>query len=154
MFVIAIATWIVLSGKFDIFHIVLGILSSLIVAFLSHDLLFYNTDMQKFPLACLRFFCFLPWLIHQVFIANIRLMVLVFHPKMMDLIDPRIMQFKSRLTNPMSHFIFANAITLTPGTVTVHVSLLGDYSVHAIDQLTGEALPGEMEERILRILGK
>ncbi|MFH2067714.1 MAG: Na+/H+ antiporter subunit E [Pseudomonadota bacterium] len=151
-FVIAIATWIVLSGRFDMFHMSLGVMSCLIVSFFSHNLLFYNTDIRRLPSAWLRFLHFLPWLIYQVFVANIHVMYLVFHPHMMDLIDPRIIQFKSRLKHPMSHFIFANSITLTPGTVTVHVSLLGNYSVHAIDALSGEALPGDMEEKISRIL--
>ena len=80
-------------------------------------------------------------------------MYLVLHPRMIELIDPRVIQFKSKLKNQMSHFIFANSITLTPGTITVSVSVLGDYSVHAIDKASGDALPGEMEKKIFYILG-
>ncbi len=81
-------------------------------------------------------------------------MYLVFHPKMMDLIDPRIIRFKSRLNREMSHLIFANSITLTPGTITVFVSIYGDYAVHAIDEQSGQSLPGEMEKRVARIIGE
>jgi multicomponent Na+:H+ antiporter subunit E len=151
-FLVAFVTWIVLSGKFDQFHISLGIISCLLVAFFSHDILFPGVEARKLPGEWFRFLRYLPWLIYQVFIANLHVMYLVFHPRMMDLIDPRMIQFKSRLKNKMSHFIFANSITLTPGTITVYVSLFGDYSVHAIDKSSGEALPGEMEKKILRIL--
>lgn len=151
-FVVAITTWVILSGRFDVFHLFLGVLSSLVVAFFSRNLLFSDADFQRLPGEWFRFMCYLPWLIYQVFIANIHVMYLVFHPNMMDLIDPQIIQFKSRLRTQMAHFIFANSITLTPGTITVHVSPLGDYSVHSIDKVSGEALPGEMEERILRIM--
>jgi multicomponent Na+:H+ antiporter subunit E len=48
-------------------------------------------------------------------------------------------------------FIFGNSITLTPGTVTVFVNVFGTYTVHAIDDRSAEALPGEMESRIARI---
>jgi len=51
-------------------------------------------------------------------------------------------------------FIFANSITLTPGTVTIDVSVHGDYMVHAIDKPSGESLPGEMEERVGRMMGE
>ena len=101
----------------------------------------------------LRFLSYIPWLLYQVFLANIHVMYLVFHPKMMELIDPRIIRFKSTLNNEMSHLIFANSITLTPGTITVNVSIYGNYAVHAIDKKCGLALPGEMEERVARILG-
>ena len=33
-------TWLVLSGKFDFFHLTLGVLSSVIVSFASGDMLF------------------------------------------------------------------------------------------------------------------
>ncbi|MBS3731523.1 MAG: Na+/H+ antiporter subunit E [Desulfobacterales bacterium] len=42
----------------------------------------------------------------------------------------------------MALLIFANSITLTPGTVTVHVSVLGKYTVHAINGKSAETLPG------------
>ena len=54
----------------------------------------------------------------------------------------------------MSLFIFANSITLTPGTITVFVSITGEFAVHVIDEKSGEALPGEMEERVGRLMGE
>ena len=81
-------------------------------------------------------------------------MRLVLHPKMMELIDPKIITFKSRLKSDMSLVTFANSITLTPGTITVYVSVYGRFSVHIIDQASGQSLPGEMEERIARAFGE
>jgi multicomponent Na+:H+ antiporter subunit E len=54
----------------------------------------------------------------------------------------------------MGLFIFANSITLTPGTVTVYVSIYGRYAVHAIDAPSGQSLPGEMERRVAQIFGE
>ena len=152
-FIVAFATWIVLSGKFDLFHLALGIISCLIVAAFSGDLMLSASRKKGLPLQWIRFVLYLPWLLYQVFLANIHVMYLVFHPRMMDLIDPRIMRFKSRLDREMSHLIFANSITLTPGTITVFVSIYGDYAVHAIDQKSGQSLPGDMEKKIAGIIG-
>ena len=99
------------------------------------------------------FIKYIPYILYQVFVANIHIMRLVFHPRMMDLIDPQIITFKSRLKDQMSLFIFANSITLTPGTITVYVSIYGDFTVHCIDRHSGSSLPGEMEENVGKILG-
>jgi multicomponent Na+:H+ antiporter subunit E len=87
--------------------------------------------------------------------ANIHVTYLVFHPRMMDLIDPRIIKFRSKkLKSDMALVTFANSITLTPGTITVDVSLDGDFKVHAIDKASGDPLPGEMEARIAKTFGE
>ncbi|MGD2271223.1 MAG: Na+/H+ antiporter subunit E [Desulfobacterales bacterium] len=153
-FFVALATWVVLSGRFDLFHLTMGIISCLIVASFSGDLMLSDGRKKGLPSQWLRFIQYLPWLLYQVFLANIHVMYLVFHPKMMDLIDPRIIRFKSKLDREISHLIFANSITLTPGTITVFVSIYGDYAVHAIDQQSGQSLPGEMEKRVSKILGE
>ncbi|MFC2162507.1 Na+/H+ antiporter subunit E [Candidatus Altiarchaeota archaeon] len=36
-------------------------------------------------------------------------------------IDPKVVEIKSRLTRPVSLFLLANSITLTPGTLTIDV---------------------------------
>ena len=73
---------------------------------------------------------------------------------MMDLIDPRIIKFKSKLQSDLARVTFANSITLTPGTITVYVTMDGDFSVHAIDKKSREGLPGEMEARIAKAFGE
>ncbi len=153
-FLICFATWIVLSGRFDIFHISLGVIASGIVAFLSYNILVSRRGLEHLPRQWLGFIVYIPWLIYQVFLANIHVMYLVFHPRMIELIDPRIIRFKSTLKKPMSLFIFANSITLTPGTITVYVSITGEYTVHVIDEQSGNALPGEMEERVAHLMGE
>ncbi len=153
-FLICFATWIVLSGRFDAFHIGLGLIACGIVSSLSDTILISRRGLAHLPRRWLGFIAYTPWLLYQVFLANLHVMYLVFHPRMIELIDPRIMRFKSRLKKPMSLFIFANSITLTPGTITVYVSINGDYTVHVIDEQSGTALPGEMEERVARLMGE
>ena len=106
------------------------------------------------PATWFRFLLYLPWLLYQIFLANIHVMRLVLHPRMKDLIDPKIIAFDSKLKSDMARVTFANSITLTPGTITVYVSVYGRFSVHAIDQASGKALPGEMEERIGKVFGE
>lgn len=154
VFVFCFATWVVLSGKFDAFHLGLGVVSCLIVSLLSARIMFPALEAGRLPGQWLRFSLYVPWLLYQIFLANLHVMKLVFHPRVHEVIRPKIITFNSRLTSEMSRFVFANSITLTPGTITVYVSIMGKYSVHAIDDASAEALPGEMEARVASIFGE
>ncbi len=149
-FVIMFAVWILLSGKFDGFHLSLGLISCAIVAYLSSDLLFSPRAQQSRFSQWVRFIRYISWLLVQVFKASFHVTYLVFHPRMMELIDPKIVKFRSHLKRDLALVTFANSITLTPGTVTVYVSVDGDFKVHAIDPASGGPLPGEMETRVAR----
>jgi multicomponent Na+:H+ antiporter subunit E len=153
-FLILFIVWVLLSGKLDAFHIALGIISCIIVTFFSSDLLFPNPQTKGLIQSWLRFLKYIPWLLYQVFLANLHILYVVFHPRMMDLIDPEIIRFQSKTKNEMALLTFANSITLTPGTITVYVSVDGDFQVHAIDKKSGDALPGEMETRVLKTFGE
>ncbi|MDJ0803196.1 MAG: Na+/H+ antiporter subunit E [Desulfobacterales bacterium] len=153
-FCVCMITWLVLSGKFDFFHIALGVVSSAIVSITSGDMLLKAHRIGGLPGNWIRFIAYIPWLLFEIFRANLHVMRLVFHPRMMDLIDPRMVRFQSQLDDEMARFILANSITLTPGTITVFVSIYGIFTVHAIDKASGEGLPGEMETRVAAIRGK
>lgn len=153
-FIIMFVLWIVLSGRFDAFHLGLGLVSCSIVAYISGDLLFYSPRVKGLFVSLMRFARYIPWILYQIFLANLHLLYLTFHPRMMDLIDPKIIKFRSKLKSDLALVTFANSITLTPGTITVSVSINGDFSVHAIDKASGEPLPGEMEARIAKTFGE
>ncbi len=145
-----IVIWFLLSGKFDVFHLTLGIISCAMVAYFSGDLLFTSPRINDLPGSWIRFVRYVPWLLYQIFLANLHVLYLTFHPKMHDLIDPKIIEFQSKLQSDLSLVTFANSITLTPGTITVSVSGNGEFQVHAIDKKSCEGLPGEMESRIAK----
>ncbi len=155
-FLIMFVLWILLSGKFDVFHLSLGIISCALVSYFSSDLLFphFNMSLGKLIIAWTRFALYIPWLLYQIILSNLHLLYLAFHPRMMELIDPQIIRFKTRLRSDLSQLTFANSITLTPGTITIYVSSDGYFRVHVIDVKSGESLPGEMEERIARAFGE
>jgi len=151
MFTGLFCLWIVLSGKLDWFHLSLGLISCLIITIISKDLVFPHSHINGFWYSIVRFLGYIPWLLYKIFLANLNVLFLVFHPKMMERIDPRIFKFQSRLHKDLALVTFANSITLTPGTITVYVNVNGTFTVHALDQKSREALPGDMEKRIARV---
>lgn len=153
-FLVLFGTWIVMSGKFDLFHLALGVLSSGLVALLSHDLLFAERQRyhgNRFS-EILRFCRYSLWLFWQIVLANIHVTILALSPKaLIREIDPHIITFRTRLKTDFAKFVLANSITLTPGTVTIRVH--GDlFYVHAISRkaagdLASESV-NEMERRV------
>lgn len=148
------ATWVALSGKFDLFHLSLGVISCGIVSIISSDLLITAPSLKAMPGLWLRFLGYMPWLIKEIVLANIHLLKLVFHPRLHEKINPQIIEFRSRMKDDMALVTFANSITLTPGTITVSLSIFGDFVVHAIDDASAEPLPGEMEKRVAAVFGE
>jgi len=128
-FIIMCGTWVLLSGKFDAFHLSLGVISCALVAYFSSDFLFSSPKPRGVLSQWVRFATYIPWLMVEI--------ELVLHPRGMDMIDPKIVKFRSKLKSNLALVTFANSITLTPGTITVSVSLDGDFKVHAIDKASG-----------------
>jgi multicomponent Na+:H+ antiporter subunit E len=149
-FLIMMGFWILLSGKFDSFHLTLGVISSALVSFLSADLFMYNPQGRSHLKTGLRFLLYLPWLLYQILLSTLHVTFLALHPKMKELIDPTIVTFKTNLKTDIAKVALANSITLTPGTITIRIEGQVFY-VHAISRKAAAGLPGEMEDRLARV---
>ena len=148
---IMFAFWIFLSGKFSFILLLSGIISSLLVSYISHDLLIGNGDMKLGFIRTIRFIRFLPWLLWQIVLANIDLAIRTLHPKMP--INPMLINFKNNLKTDLGMVILANSITLTPGTVTIDVNE-NEFLVHVISEKAAQSLiSGEMQARVKKIEG-
>ncbi len=147
--VILFLFWLLLSGNYDAFHITLGVICSLVVAFFCHDLLFANVRVGDMKTVAWRFLKYIPWLLYQILMANVHVAALVLRRKMP--IDPRIVTFKTKLETDISSVTLANSITLTPGTITLDIRD-GVYHVHALSKKVADELEsGEMEDRVAHI---
>jgi multicomponent Na+:H+ antiporter subunit E len=148
-FFIMMGFWILLSGKFDLFHLTLGVISSALVSFMSADLFMYGQDKNRLSQG-IRFLLYLPWLLYQIVLSTLHVTFLALHPKMKDQIDPTIVTFKTKLKTDIGKVALANSITLTPGTITIRIEDQIFY-VHAISRKAAAGLPGEMEERLANV---
>ncbi|MEK9726890.1 MAG: Na+/H+ antiporter subunit E [Candidatus Margulisiibacteriota bacterium] len=143
--------WILWSGMFDAFHLGLGIISVFIVVKWTGDL--FLKQKKSFAVRVKewwRFEKYSVWLFWQIILANYEVFKLAFHPNVLSLLNPKYISFKSEITGDVAQFIFAQSITLTPGTITLSISD-GVYRVHALNDDAASALPGEMEKRVLTI---
>ena len=138
--------WLLLSGIFDALHLTAGVICSLIVAVISHDLLVVG-KRNKTLVRSFRLLLYIPWELWQIVLANIDVAYRVLHPKMP--IDPRIIEFDTSLRSDFALVTLANSITLTPGTITIGV-MDGRFWVHAVAKEPAEALTvdGTMQQKV------
>ena len=94
---------------------------------------------------------FLPWLLYEIIVANLHLVYLVCRPQRLR---PQIVRFRTHLRGDVAKVFLGNAITLTPGTITLDID--GDeFIVHAVSDVSAASLrTGEMERRIGRALNQ
>ncbi|MBE0599507.1 MAG: Na+/H+ antiporter subunit E [Desulfuromonadales bacterium] len=150
-FFIMLLFWVVLSGMFDGFHLTLGVISCALVAHFSHRLLFPDGKIGPWARDVSRLTLYLPFLFKEIVVANLQVARIVLHPRMLDLIDPRLVSFKTRLKRPLSRVTFGQSITLTPATITVSID--DDvFTVYSLTRSAAESLPGEMEKRVAAAL--
>ena len=153
VFILLFLNWIVFSGKFDVFHLGLGIVSCVVVTWLSHDLLFH--DRRKGLIArtreAWRFLCYIPWITWEVVLANVHVFKLAMTRKGYVEMVPRVVTFKTILKTDFAKFVLANSITLTPGTITMLIR--GDtFHIHVMSQfLEDDLLSGLIEQKVAEV---
>ena len=153
VFVLLFLNWIVFSGKFDVFHLGLGLVSCVVVTWLSQDFLFY--DRSKGLRARIHeisaFLCYIPWLTWEVIFANIHVFKLAMTNNGYVEMAPRVVTIKTILKTDFAKFVLANSITLTPGTITMLIR--GDIiHVHVMSQfLEDDLLEGAIERKVAEI---
>ena len=146
-FLLFFGFWLIFSGHFDLFHISLGLACSALVTSVSSDLLFPDELSSRTMVQAWRLIRFAPWLLYQIVLANVHVVHLVLRP---DRIRPQIVRFRTTLKSDFAKVALGNAITLTPGTVTMDIEG-GEFCVHAISDESAAGLQrGDMERRIGR----
>ena len=93
-----------------------------------------------------------PWLIWEVFKSNLRMARIILAPRIR--VDPSIVHFRASQRTDLGRFIYANSITLTPGTVTTGI-VADDLEVHAIVQTEIDGSEeNDMNRRVTWLEGK
>lgn len=148
--VVLFVVWLLWSGHFTPLLISLGGLSCLSVVLLAQRMRILDEEGVPWRLG-LRPFLYAVWLVRQVWEANVDVAGRIIHPRIP--ISPRLIRVQASQRGDLGRVIFANSITLTPGTVSVDVQN-HQIQVHA---LTREAAAqdklAEMDRRVTRLEG-
>jgi len=141
--------WLGLSGHYTPLLLSLGAVSIMIALVLSGRLGILDREGAPYG-AFLGVLFYLPWLLKEIFVANV--IVVRACLKAEQDINPALVKVKTRCQTDLGKTLFANSITLTPGTVTIEVErdlLL----VHALyEEAAGPGAFDDMDKRSLRAI--
>ncbi|MEX1107329.1 MAG: Na+/H+ antiporter subunit E [Dongiaceae bacterium] len=150
LFLVLYGIWLLLSGIWEPFLMIVGALSALLVVILARRMGVIDDEGHPIHLA-LGALLYLPWLFWQVALSNIDVARRVLSPRM-D-IDPAHGMVPASQRSNVGLVAFANSITLTPGTVSLSV-YPGRIHVHALSRAgLDDLMKGEMDRRVTRMEG-
>lgn len=117
-------------------EITAGIVFAVLAGYISSRVLIPRTSRLANPG---RFFLFIIYLMGPFFAGVIRANLDVAKRVITGKINPGIVKITPRLRTDLARLMLANSITLTPGTLTVHIDdRTGDFYVHWINVKTPE----------------
>lgn len=141
--------WLLLSGMWTHPIILpLGAASVALTVWLAHrlDIVDRESDPVHLVVPSIKYW---PWLLGQILRANLQVARRILgNPR--DL-SPRMARVRLTQQSDLGRSIFANSITLTPGTVTIRVAEREILYYAISEDLVAELDEGEMDRRVTRL---
>ncbi|MGB0671886.1 MAG: Na+/H+ antiporter subunit E, partial [Rhodospirillales bacterium] len=142
------ALWWLLSGHTEPLIVGLGVVSVALCVFVAirMDLVDHEGHPIHFGF---RGFTYHPWLLKEIVVANFQVAAIICKRKMP--VDPLVFTVRATQPTELGHVVYANSITLTPGTVSIHVAD-SEVTVHALNQgFADGVLTGDMDARVTKL---
>lgn len=140
--------WIFLSGHWEPYLLALGVASITVCVAVSRRMTL--TDHEGHPIhIALKGLGYFPWLVKEIIVSN----VYVARRILSGNVEPMVIDVRASQSDELGEVIYANSITLTPGTISIGVRE-GEITVHALTRDTADGLLGdEMNARVCAFVG-
>ena len=141
--------WILLSGHYTPLLLTFGAISCLVVWFFSHKMDLVDHEDHPLHLQPLKLVAYWGWLCAEVVKSNFDVALRIIKPSLP--IRPRVFTVRTSQRTELGQVIYANSITLTPGTVSI--DLRGhEIEVHALaEEPANSLLTGDMDRRVTAV---
>ena len=143
--------WLILSGHYTPFLLVIGIISCVFIVILVVKMEILDDEALpiKFLFPAIKYW---PWLFGQIIQSALNVAKIIINPNLP--ITPTMIKIKPLQETDVGVVTFANSITLTPGTISVEIDN-DNILVHAITRDNAFDLEqGVMNEKCKRFEGK
>ena len=142
------AFWLLNSGHYNPLMLFFGAFSVALVLILTLRMNVVDAEAQ--PLHLVRIIpAYYLWLLKELVLSNVEVVQSIWRGK--SSISPAMATLKCNLKTDIGRVIYANSITLTPGTVTLDIDD-NSVTVHALLAKSIDVLrTGEMEARVSRL---
>jgi multicomponent Na+:H+ antiporter subunit E len=145
------ALWLLLSGLMKPHLLTLAAVAVLLTLLLAHRMDIVDAETQALR-SVLRYLRYWPWLVVEMVKSSFDVARRILAWDMA--LSPTVLEVRASQRTVVGRVVYANSITLTPGTVTLEVD--GErLRVHALSREGAEALrAGEMDRRVSRAEGE
>lgn len=158
LYLFLLAAWVLWSGlswpwgeHFEPLVAVMGVLSTALVVFIAWRMDLIDSEGAPLQLTTFRTVAYVPWLAWEIVKANIDVARRILDPRLP--ISPNMIEVSASQSSEIGRVVFANSITLTPGTVSVILEKT-TIAVHALTREAGEEVEsGDMDRRVTRLEG-
>lgn len=137
--------WIILTDNVKIETICVGLIISLLVISLNKNLMRSNIQLN-FKKNILMWIYYIIMLVKEVVVSNFHVAKIVLSPKIE--ISPQVVIIQTKIKSDFHKTIFANSITLTPGTITISLDN-NKITVHCLKQEFASSLTNTAFEKII-----
>ena len=146
---ILITFWLLLSGVFNYFLVIAGIIIATLAVWFSRRMEVIDHEGHPIDHATRGILLFWPWLFKEIIFSAIQVSRIIISPSLP--IKPKMAQVKITQKSDLGRTIYANAITLTPGTIAVEVEK-DTILVHAlVEESIDELNRGIMDKRVTKL---
>lgn len=148
------AGWLVFTGTFAPYSLLMGLCFSGFIALTTYSLFIheYEADRRALLPRGHLLVVYAVVVIYKMYVASFKVLFNVLRGD----INPRVVHFRTRLKSDIARVLLANSITLTPGTISLHLD--DDHLiVHWLNASTrhskyaGELIKGPFERLLKRI---
>lgn len=150
MFLLYFFLWVVFNGSFTLEICIFGIIIAALLFAFTCKFMDYSVakELHNYK-KLLLFIRYIFLLVKEIVKANGTVIHMILTQR--EEIQPELVTFRSDLKTPAGKAFLANAITLTPGTITVSLED-SKYTVHCLDESMAEGLSGSEFEKYIKEL--
>ncbi len=142
--------WVLLSGYWLTLIVALGVASILLCVFIAWRLDVIDQEGHPIHLT-IPGLTYFPWLFKEIILSNLTVAKAILGGK--NARRPQVLKVKANQSDALGQTVYANSITLTPGTVSIAVED-GYITVHAFMDETADGLRGgEMDSKVCKLMG-
>jgi len=151
LILVLFAVWLLFSGIYTPMIIGFGIGSCIVVALIARRMDVVDHEGLPFQIGP-KIIIYWGWLIIEIVKANFDVAKCVLFPK--TYLRPSLFLSKITQKSDLGRVIYANSVTLTPGTVTVDLHE-DNILVHALTITAADGVKsGEMDQKVTKIMGE
>jgi multicomponent Na+:H+ antiporter subunit E len=119
LFVVLFIFWLLLNNSLAPDVLIVGIVAAALIALFFQNARSILSDFNMTPRGFGAAVIFILYFLQELIKSNIRLAAIVLSPSLP--VNPGIVKVRTKLKSPVARALLANAITMTPGTLTVEL---------------------------------